>query len=96
MRTRRFHISVRSALAAFLLAGGLQAALSSVDQPLGSWAIKAVNWFISRIKADSFRLNQTAISWTYFWAELVFSLILVMLAVWIGAGVRPSRRKTIS
>lgn len=95
MRTRRFHISVRSALAALLLAGGLQAALSSVDQPLGSWAIKAVNWFISRIKSDSFRLNQTAISWTYFWAELVFGLILVMLAMWIGAGVT-SRRKSTS
>ena len=96
MRTRRFHISVRSALAAFLLAGGLQAALSSVRQPLGAWAIKAVNWFIARIKADSFRLNQTAISWTYFWAELVFGLILVMLAVWIGAGAAPPRRKSTS
>lgn len=96
MRTRRFRISVRSALAAFLLAGGLQAVLLSVGEPVGSWTTAAVNWFIGRIKSDSFRLNQTAISWTYFWAELAIGLTLLILAVSIGAGAASPRRKSTS
>lgn len=90
MTTRRFHLSVRSALAAFLLLGGLQAVIVSAREPLGAGAIRLVNWFMDRIKADSSKLSGAAADWTYFWAEMVIGLALLALAVGIGAGVKSS------
>ncbi|HEY6250678.1 MAG TPA: hypothetical protein VI685_12015 [Candidatus Angelobacter sp.] len=92
MRTRRFHLTVRSALAAFLLMGGLQAVMLSAREPLGSGAIAVVNWFIGKIRPDSFKLSEPAISWTFFWAEMAIGLSLLLLSLGFAAGVGRSKR----
>ena len=90
MRPRRFHITVRSALVAFLLLGGLQSVLLSVHNPLGAVTIRGVNWLISKTSPDSLKLNGAGISWPYFWEEMAIGLVLLALALGIGAGLRPS------
>lgn len=94
MSPGRFHVTVRSLLAAFLLMGGVQALILSVREPLNSGVIVAVNWLIGRIKPDAFRLRLSGIDWTFFAGELIIGFILVMLA--IGFGASALKRKGLS
>ena len=92
MNPRRFHVTVRSVLAAFLLMGGLQTLIQSLREPLNSGVVAVVNWIIGKSGLDSLKLRGTAMNWTYFWGELAIGLIFVMLA--IGFGASALRRKS--
>jgi len=95
VNSRRFHITVRSALAGFLLMGGLQALILSLREPLSSGAIAVANWFIGKIRPDAFKLRGTAIDWTFFEAEMIIGLILVMLAIGFGASALRSSKSGV-
>ena len=91
MNLRRFHITPRSALAGFLLLGGIQALIVGAREPLNAVAIAAFHRIAG---SDSARLREMTINWTYFWGEMVIGLILVALA--IGFGASALRRKSAS
>lgn len=91
MNSRRFHITPRSALAGFLLLGGMEALIRSAREPLNVVAVAA---FDRIVRSDSSRLREMTINWTSFWGEMAIGLILVMLA--IGFGASALRRKSAS
>lgn len=90
-RPRRFQISIRSAMAGFLLFGGMQALIAGARQPIAAGVVALVNWLIDKIKSDSFKLRRLPVSWIEFWADLAVGLIFVALAVTIGAKIKSSR-----
>jgi hypothetical protein len=98
VKSGRFHVTVRSVLAAFLFMSGLQAVIAGLREPLGSGAITAFNRLIGWIKPDSMKLNGTEISWSFFAEEIAIGLVLLILGIGIGAGVRSTiaERKGIS
>lgn len=91
MNSRRFHLTPRSALAGFLLLGGIEALIQSAREPLKALAIAGVN---SITRSDSSSLREMTINWTYFWGEMAIGLILVVLA--IGFGASALRRRSAS
>src|SRR5215813_13554286 len=89
-QTRRFRLSIRAALAGFLLFGGIEALITGAREPIGTGAVILVNWIIDKIKNDSVKLREPTVSWVEFWAELAFGVIFLLLAISIGAKARSS------
>lgn len=85
--TRRLRISVRSALAGFLVYIGFQELIAGAREPLAA----AVITLIRRIKPGSVAMASTTVNWLFISAELVFGFLLLVFAFAVVSSI--ARRK---
>ncbi|HEY6351789.1 MAG TPA: hypothetical protein VI636_20520 [Candidatus Angelobacter sp.] len=86
-RSRHFQISIRSALAGLLIFSGLQEVVAGARDPLSAGVITLINWFLGKVKPDSFLLSETSVNWTFFSAEFVFGIVLLLFGLQVGSGL---------
>ena len=91
LRPRGFRLSIRAALAGFLLFGGVQEMVVSARDPIAAGVAVLANWLIGRLKHDAFRLREPSVSWLTSGFEVVLGLIFMTVAISIGAKIRSSR-----
>jgi hypothetical protein len=80
----KFRIGVGSALAGFLLYGGLQALITICQDPLTRAIVGLLNRFIH---SNALRMRTVATDWLFIFANLGFGLIFIIGAIIIGARV---------
>jgi len=94
-RSRRLKISIRAALAGFLIFGGLQEVVLGARDPLAAGVINVINRFIGKAKPDSFLLSRPEVDWILFAAEVAFGIVLVLFGLKIGLGAAKRQQKQL-
>lgn len=78
----RLHISIGSALAGFLIFGGLQSVIKVSRDPVAHAIVRLLHTIT---QSNVFKLRDTPTNWILIWANLAFGLIFIISGLIIGS-----------
>lgn len=85
----KFHITLSSVMAGFLLFGGLKSLITICQEPLTRAIAGLLNRFLH---SNALKIREAPTNWVFIFGNLAFGLIFIVAAIIIGA--RVLRNKT--